>query len=114
MCATQTSRLFITAESRTTDDSPAPLRMNLWMNKRVCGKRLIGFDKWHRINSHTRAAPLLQRNGDCNVDSHDLSTAGEMIPEVGGGGGLGLGALEEKGPQMSQRAQSNLYNYCSC
>ena len=29
-----------------------------------------------------------------------------MIREVGG---LGLGALEEKGPQVSQRAQNHLY-----
>ena len=35
-----------------------------------------------------------------------------MIPEVGG---LGLGgAPEEKGPQVSQRAQNRLYNYCNC
>ena len=37
--------------------------------------------------------------------------AGEMIRGVGG---LGLGALEEKGPQVFQRAQNHLYNYCSC
>ena len=37
-----------------------------------------------------------------------------MIPDVGGGGGLGLGGPEEKGPQMSQRAQNHLYKYCSC
>ena len=28
--------------------------------------------------------------------------------------GLGLGAPEEKGPQVSQRAQNHLYNYCNC
>ena len=39
----------------------------------------------------------------------DCGRAGEMIPEVGG---LDLGgALVEKGPQMSQRAQNHLYNY---
>ena len=37
-----------------------------------------------------------------------------MILEVGGGGGLGLGALEEKGPQVSQRAQNHLCNFCNC
>ena len=40
-----------------------------------------------------------------------LARAGEMIREVGG---LGLGALEEKGPHVSQRAQNHLYNYCNC
>ena len=34
-----------------------------------------------------------------------------MIPEVGG---LGLGAPEEKGPEVSQRAQNHLHNYCNC
>ena len=31
-----------------------------------------------------------------------------------GGGDYSLGALEEKGPQVSQRAQNHLYNYCNC
>ena len=34
-----------------------------------------------------------------------------IIPEVGG---LGLVAPEEKGCQVSQRAQKHLYNYCNC
>ena len=38
--------------------------------------------------------------------------AGEMIPEVGGGG-LGLGGPEEKGTQVSERVQNHLYNYCN-
>ena len=37
-----------------------------------------------------------------------------MIPEVWGGGGLGLGGSEEEGPQVTQRAQNYLYNYCNC
>ena len=36
-----------------------------------------------------------------------------MIREVGGGD-WALGALEDKGPQVSQRAQNHLYNYCNC
>ena len=39
------------------------------------------------------------------------SRAGEMIPEVEGT--RPWGALEEKGPQVSQRTQNHLYNYCS-
>ena len=38
--------------------------------------------------------------------------AGEMIPKVKG---TGLGPPpEEKGPEVSQRAQNHLYNYCNC
>ena len=31
-----------------------------------------------------------------------------------GGGNWASGALEEKGPRVSQRAQNHLYNYCNC
>ena len=44
--------------------------------------------------------------------SHCVCRAGEMIPEVEGD--QASGALQEKGPQVSQRAQNHLYNYCNC
>ena len=42
------------------------------------------------------------------------SRAGEIIPEVGGGGDWALGVSGEKGPQVSRRAQNHLYNYFNC
>ena len=47
----------------------------------------------------------------CLSSPCNIRRAGEIIPEVGG---LGLRGPGEKGPQVSQRAQNHLYNYCNC
>ena len=49
----------------------------------------------------------------CFIYTMQAPRAGEMIRKVVGGG-LGLGILEEKGPQVSQRAQNHLYNFWNC
>ena len=57
---------------------------------------------------------IVTQTGNKIKCTHDCGKWQGWRNDSRGGGNQALGALEEKGPQVYQRAQNHLYKYYSC